>query len=65
MSVGVQRLRDDAAAVRQGAIDKGEDPGLVDAALGLDGRRRALLAEGDGLKGERNVASRRIGDAIR
>ncbi|MBF6606604.1 MAG: serine--tRNA ligase [Chloroflexi bacterium] len=65
MSVGVQRLRDDAAVVRQGASDKGEDPGLVDAALGLDGRRRALLAEGDGLKGERNVASRQIGDAIR
>ncbi|MHB8399258.1 MAG: serine--tRNA ligase [Candidatus Limnocylindrales bacterium] len=65
MSVGLQRLRDDASRVRQGAIDKGEDPALVDAALELDRRRRTLLAEGDRLKGERNAASKRIGDAIR
>ena len=65
MSVGLQRLRDDAARVRQGAIDKGEDPTLVDAALDLDRRRRTLLAEGDRLKGERNATSKRIGDAIR
>jgi len=65
LSVGLQRLRDDAARVRQGAIDKGEDPALVDAALDLDRRRRTLLADGDRLKGERNAASKRIGDAIR
>ncbi len=65
MSVGLQRLRDDAATVRQGAIDKGEDATLVDRALGLDGRRRELLAEGDRLKGERNQASKSIGEAVR
>jgi seryl-tRNA synthetase len=65
MSVGVQRLRDEPERIRQGAIDKGEDPGVVDAALAIDARRRALLSEGDALKGERNVASKRIGDAIR
>ena len=65
MSVGLQRLRDDAAAVRQGAIDKGEDPGLVDQALVADGRRRELLAEGDRLKGERNRVSKSVGDAVR
>jgi len=65
MSVGVQRLRDDSERIRQGAIDKGEDAALVDRALELDARRRALVAEGDGLKAERNAASKRIGEAIR
>ncbi len=65
MSVGLQRLRGDAPAVRQGAIDKGEDPAIVDAALAADARRRELLAEGDRLKAERNVASKAIGEAIR
>ncbi len=65
MSVGLQRLRDDAAAIRQGAIDKGEDPDLVDQALVADGRRRELLAEGDRLKGERNRASKSVGEAVR
>ena len=65
MSVGLQRLREDAPAVRQGAIDKGEDPATVDAALTADARRRELLAEGDRLKGERNLASKAIGEAIR
>ena len=65
MSVGLQRLRDDAAAVRQGAIDKGEDATLVDEALAADGRRRELLAEGDRLKAERNQASKAVGEAVR
>ena len=40
MSVGLQRLRDEPEVIRQGAIDKGEDPALVDRALELDERRR-------------------------
>lgn len=65
MSVGLQRLREESEVIRQGAIDKGEDPGLVDRALELDVRRRALLGESEGLKAERNAASRRIGEAIK
>ncbi len=65
MSVGIQRLREDAATIRKGALDKGEDVALVDAALALDSRRRALLGEADGLKAERNAASKQVGDAIR
>ncbi len=65
MSVGLARLREEPAAIRKGAIDKGEDPSVVDAALELDGRRRALLAEADGLRAERNSVSKRIGEAIR
>jgi seryl-tRNA synthetase len=65
VSVGVQRLRDDADTVRAGAIAKGEDPAIVDEAIALDRRRRELLGEADGLKAERNAASRQIGEAIK
>lgn len=65
MSVGLQRLRDDAQRIRDGAIAKGEDPTLVDEAISLDERRRVLLAESDELKARRNAASKKIGEAIR
>jgi seryl-tRNA synthetase len=65
MSVGVQRLRDEPDVIRKGAIDKGEDATLVDTALALDARRRALLGEADALKAERNTASKQVGDAIK
>jgi len=65
MSVGLARLREEPQVIRQGALDKGEDASLVDAALELDVRRRRLLGEADGLKAERNAASRRVGEAIR
>ena len=65
MSVGLQRLREDGDRLKLAAIDKGEDPAVVDRAIELDGRRRALVAEGDALKAERNDASKRIGEAVR
>ena len=65
MSVGLRRLRDDAETVRRGAVDKGEDPTIVDRALALDARRRTLLGDGDSLKAERNAASKQIGAAIK
>ena len=65
MSVGLQRLREDADAIRKGAIDKGEDPAIVDEAIAADERRRQLLGDGDTLKAERNAASKEIGNAIK
>ena len=65
MSVGLQRLRDEPDAIRKGAIDKGEDPALVDAALAADTRRRDLQGEADGLRAERNTASKSIGETIK
>jgi seryl-tRNA synthetase len=65
VSVGLARLREEPDVIRQGAIDKGEDPALVDAALRLDERRRALQGQGDSLKADRNQASKRIGEAIK
>jgi seryl-tRNA synthetase len=64
VSVGLQRLRDEPQAIREGAIAKGEDPALVDRALELDAERRLVLAESEALKAERNAASKRIGEAI-
>jgi seryl-tRNA synthetase len=64
MSVGLQRLRGEPDVIRRGAIDKGEDPELVDRALELDGERRRLLAESESLKARRNDASKQIGAAI-
>jgi seryl-tRNA synthetase len=65
MSVGLQRLREDPDAIRKGAVDKGEDPSLIDAALAADARRRELQGEADGLRGERNAASKSIGESIK
>ena len=65
MSVGLQRLRDEPDRIRDGAIRKGEDPALVDRALEVDAERRRLLGESEGLKAERNDASKRIGEAIK
>jgi seryl-tRNA synthetase len=65
MSVGLQRLREEPDAIRKGAIDKREDPAIVDAALAADARRRELQGEADGLRGERNTASKSIGESIK
>ena len=65
MSVGLQRLRDEPEVIRDGAIRKREDPALVDRALELDAERRRLLADGEALKADRNVASKRIGESIK
>ena len=65
MSIGLARLREEPDRIRQGAIDKGEDPAIVDAALELETKRRQLLGESDRLKAERNAASKTIGETIR
>ena len=57
MSVGLQRLREDADTIRNGAAAKGEDPSLVDRALELDEERRRLLGEVDGMRAERKQLS--------
>ena len=51
--------------MRQGAIDKGEDPSIVDEAIRVDARRREALGGADGLRAERNTVSEQIGAAIR
>jgi seryl-tRNA synthetase len=65
MSVGLQRLREEPDVIRRGAVDKGEDPSIVDGALEVDATRRRLQAESDQLRAERNTASKQVGEAIR
>ncbi len=65
MSIGLARLREEPERIRQGAIDKGEDPAIVDQALALESKRRQLLGDSDRLKAERNAASKKIGETIR
>jgi len=61
----MQRLRDDADAIRKGARDKGEDPALVDAALGLDVERRRLLGEVETWRAERKQISSQVGAVMK
>ena len=61
MSVGTQRLRDDADRLRAGAIAKREDPKVVDAALEADAARRALSHRVDILRTERKRLSAEVG----
>jgi seryl-tRNA synthetase len=65
MSVGAARLREDTDRIRQGAIAKGEDPSIVDAALAADARRRDLQGEADALRAERNTVSKEVGESIK
>jgi len=65
MSVGLQRLRDDTATIRNGAIAKGEDPGLVDKAIAADEERRRLLGDVDGMRAQRKEISAQVGAAMK
>jgi seryl-tRNA synthetase len=65
VSVGLARLRAEPDAIRKGAIDKGEDPALVEEALAADARRRDIQGEADALRGERNTVSKSMGEAIK
>ena len=65
MSVGIQRLRDDAETIRRGASDKGYDASEVDAALELDKSHRRMQGEVERLRSERNQASERIATLVR
>ncbi len=67
MSVGLQRLREEPDVIRHGAVDKGEDPALIDRALELDAERRRVLAEIGGAQGraQRGLEADRRGDPWR
>ncbi len=65
MSVGIQRLRDDADAIRQGARDKGHDTALIDQALAADEQRRSLLGEIDSARAQRKAVSAQVAEAMK
>jgi seryl-tRNA synthetase len=51
----------DAAGVRERLRARGEPDASLDEVIELDGRRRALIREGDDLRAKRNEASRAVG----
>jgi seryl-tRNA synthetase len=65
VSVGLQRLREDTETIRNGALSKGEDPGLVDRALEVDEERRRLLGDVDGLRAERKQVSAMVAEQVK
>jgi seryl-tRNA synthetase len=65
VSVGLQRLREDADAIRQGARDKGEDARLVDRAIELDAERRRAQATADGLRADLKAKSAEVANALK
>jgi seryl-tRNA synthetase len=65
MSVGLQRLREDADAIRKGATDKGEDPRLIDQALALDAERRRVQSDADGLRAQLKAQSGAVAKALK
>jgi seryl-tRNA synthetase len=65
VSVGLQRIRDDADRIRAGAQAKGEDPALIDRAQALDLERRQLLSRVEGMRARRKEISARVGEAMK
>ncbi len=63
--IGLQAIRDDPEGVKRAIARKGEPSDAVDRLLVTDTRRRALLAEADAAKHERNAGSKRVGDLMR
>jgi seryl-tRNA synthetase len=65
MSVGLQRLRDDADTIRNGARAKREDPAPIDQALAADEERRRLVGEVDAMRAQRKEISAQVGAAMK
>jgi len=63
--ISLQRIRDDPDAVKRGIARKGEPTEPVDRILDADVRRRALEAETNEIRAQRNAGNRELGDIIR
>ncbi len=61
----IKRLRETPDEVREGLKRRWMDTALVDDALALDARRRALVTEVDALKARRNEVSKSIGARVK
>jgi seryl-tRNA synthetase len=61
----LRQIRADPAPAREALARRGVDPVLLDDALGLDERRRAILPELEELRRAKNEASKRIGELQR
>jgi seryl-tRNA synthetase len=57
----IQLFRDNPDLVRQSLIRRHQDPSVVDEVITMDEKRRALLQQVEGLRAEKNQASKMIG----
>ncbi len=65
--IDINLLRTNPELVRENIKKKFQDQKLplVDEALALDGKRRALIAEGDALRAARNTLSKKVGELMK
>ncbi len=63
--ISIQLIRDDPGGVKRAIARKGEGPHVIDRLLDADAQRRALLAEADAAKHERNEGSQVVGELMR
>ncbi len=61
----LRQIREDPQPARDALARRGVDPAILDEALELDERRRALLPELEELRARKNQASKRIGELQR
>ena len=62
--IDIKLLRDDPDRVRASQLARGEDPGIVDAILAADERRRSSLGEFESLRAEQKAVSKDVGAAM-
>jgi seryl-tRNA synthetase len=62
--IDIKLLRDDPERVRASQQARGEDPGIVDAILAADERRRSSLGEFESLRAEQKTVSKDVGAAM-
>ena len=63
--ISLQLIRDDPDAVKRAVARKGEPTDTIDRLLVADARRRALEAQANDLRAERNAGNRQLGELLR
>ena len=62
--IDIKLVRDDPDRVRASQQARGEDPGIVDAILAADERRRSSLGDFEALRAEQKAVSKSVGAAM-
>ncbi|MEO7449092.1 MAG: serine--tRNA ligase, partial [Humibacillus sp.] len=62
--IDIKLVRDEPDRVRASQTARGEDPGLVDAILDADERRRSSLGDFESLRAEQKTVSKAVGAAM-
>lgn len=63
--IGLQLIRDDPEAVKRAVARKGEPPEPIDRLHAADERRRAVEAEANELRAQRNAGNKQLGELMR